>query len=131
MKGTISLSPFSVIIAIAISSQVFKYREHILFIQNKVSKSSPFRPLPFHDTGNKRATSVNEACKLYGPNATQYINHGLPSPINPVSGGLAGGDSKFRNDKKAYQVRVGEAGGRPWQVSVYFVYLVKLREEWV
>ena len=87
--------------------QVYKYREHIYYLQNK-----PFRPPSIHDSGgSNRPISASEACKLYGPNATQYINHSLTSTMNPVSPGAPTGDPKFsRNEKKAF------SGGRQWQV---------------
>lgn len=95
------------------SLQIYKYREHIYFLQNKFKQSSPFRPLPGHDpAASNRPISASEACKLYGPNATQYINHSLASPMNPVSPGGHTADPKFttRIEKKPF------SGGRPWQV---------------
>lgn len=95
----------------SLQEQVYKYREHIYFLQNKFKPSSPFRPLPGHDSGSNRPISASEACKLYGPNATQYINHSIASSMNPVSPGAPTGDQKFssRNEKKAF------SGGRQWQ----------------
>lgn len=99
----------------SLQEQVYKYREHIYYIQNKFKPSSPFRPLPFHDSGNSRQLSASEACKLYGPNATQYINQGLTPAISPSPTG----DPKFqsRNEKKAFTGRFSEGGGRQWQDS--------------
>ena len=92
--------------------QVYKYREHIYYLQNKFKQSSPFRPLSAHDPTINRPITASEACKLYGPNATQYINHSLASPVNPVSPVAPTGDPKFssRNEKKPF------SGGRQWQV---------------
>jgi hypothetical protein len=109
-KNLLPASP--IIISLPFFIQVYKYREHIYFLQNKFKPSSPFRPLPGHDSGSNRPISASEACKLYGPNATQYINHSIASSMNPVSPGAPTGDQKFssRNEKKAF------SGGRQWQV---------------
>ena len=95
----------------SLQEQVYKYREHIYYLQNKFKQSSPFRPLSAHDSPINRPITASEACKLYGPNATQYINHSLASPMNPVSPVAPTGDPKFssRSEKKPF------SGGRQWQ----------------
>ena len=100
--------------------QVYKYREHIFFLQQKfkqdqggLSSPGPGPPSsPLFDESLNQTQLLSGASKLYGSSAPQYINKqvlqgAVPPkyPVMPV------------NDKKQGQSRHGDGscGKPPWQ----------------
>ena len=117
------------------SPQVYKYREHIFFLQQKFKQEQgglgspglgpPSSPL-FEDTVNQPPL-LSGANKLYGSSAPQYINkqvlHGPVPPKYPLMP---------MSEKKQGSGRHGDGqAGKPWQyqqVSEPFksIYQLKL-----
>ncbi|XP_032232759.2 uncharacterized protein LOC5508128 isoform X2 [Nematostella vectensis] len=65
----------------SLQEQVYKYREHIYFLQQRAKQDNPGSPLiptpSFEPIPPPSPTSLANASRLYGNNAQQYINESL------------------------------------------------------
>lgn len=98
-------------INVLFSFQVYKYREHIFFLQQKFKQEGGTQPSsPMLDMPSAPAQGHNLS-RLYGSTATQYINEMLlQGNAQPKFPG-----SPLPDGKKPGSGKHGDGSGKPWQ----------------